>query len=222
MPRDDAPSITAGDLIRAYTLGFFPMANARDSENLVWVRPDHRGVFPLDGLKISKSLRKSVRKAGFEVSIDADFPAVIAACAEATPTRPDTWINPQIEEMYVDLFARGVAHSVECRREGRLVGGLYGIAINGGFFGESMFSRATDASKVALVHLVAHLNAAGFALLDAQFQNDHIERLGAIEISREEYEARLDAALARQASFSDAPIDHGDPEAVLSFASPSA
>ena len=219
MPRDDAPALTPDDLLNAYRLGFFPMADARDDDRLMWVRPEERGVFPLDGLKISKSLRKSVRKTGFEVSVNRDFPAVIAACAEATSDRPDTWINHEIERLYTALHLRGAVHSVECRLDGALVGGLYGVSIGAAFFGESMFSRATDASKVALVHLVARLNAAGYRLLDAQFVNDHIATLGAVGVPREHYEGLLADALAHEASFMDAPVDHADLEAVLQSAS---
>jgi len=218
MPRDDAAPITPSDLLRAYRLGFFPMADARDDERLVWVRPEFRGVFPLDGLRISKSLRSRVRSGAFQVTVDEDFQGVIAACAEATPSRPDTWISRKIEALYLELHARGSAHSVECRKEGRLVGGLYGVSIGGAFFGESMFSRVSDASKVALVHLTARLNAAGYRLHDTQFLNDHIARLGAVEMLRDDYEAVLADALSVQPCFATAPVDHADAEAVLQSA----
>ncbi|MEO1310764.1 MAG: leucyl/phenylalanyl-tRNA--protein transferase, partial [Pseudomonadota bacterium] len=156
--------------------------------------------------------------AGFEVSVDRDFDAVIAACAEETEGRPETWINRPIETLYRQLAEIGFAHSVEVRREGALVGGLYGIALGSAFFGESMFSRETDASKVALVHLVARLNAAGYRLLDAQFINPHIARLGAVEIDRSVYEGVLDEALTTTADFAAAPIDHCDAASVLSLA----
>ncbi|MEL6363319.1 MAG: leucyl/phenylalanyl-tRNA--protein transferase [Pseudomonadota bacterium] len=218
MPRDEAPSITPSDLLRAYSLGFFPMARERDDDQILWVRPDKRGVIPLHGLKISRSLKKRVRNAGFEVSVDRDFDAVIAACAEETEDRPETWINRPIETLYRQLAEIGFAHSVEVRREGALVGGLYGIALGSAFFGESMFSRETDASKVALVHLVARLNAAGYRVLDAQFINPHIARLGAVEIDRSVYEGVLDEALTTTADFAAAPIDHCDAAFVLSLA----
>ena len=177
-------TITPQILLRAYAAGIFPMAESAEDNALYWVEPDERGIIPLDGLKISHSLRKSVRRRLFEVKIDHDFPAVIAECAAKSPGRNSTWINNRIKSLYTQLHRMGCCHSVECWQDGRLVGGLYGVRIGAVFFGESMFSRVTDASKVALVHLVARLNYGGFRLLDAQFVNPHLERLGAIQMPR--------------------------------------
>lgn len=186
-------------LLRAYSVGVFPMANSRDTDDVFWVEPKKRGVLPLDGFHLSRSLAKTLRSGRFTTTADRAFGQVVSMCAEATPGRPDTWINPQIELAYGELHARGYAHSIETWEgdpaEGRLVGGLYGVRLGGAFFGESMFSRATDASKVALAHLVARLRYGGFQLLDCQFQTDHLATMGAIEIPRSDYVVLLDAAL---------------------------
>ncbi|MEM6492482.1 MAG: leucyl/phenylalanyl-tRNA--protein transferase [Pseudomonadota bacterium] len=197
------PELTAAVLLRAYAHGVFPMAESADRPEVYWVDPEMRGVLPLDAVHIPRSLRKTVRRGAFEISVDQDFAGVVAGCAEATPTRPETWINDQIRRLYGDLHAMGFAHSVECRRDGALVGGLYGVRIGAAFFGESMFSRATDASKVALVHLVARLRAGGFTLLDTQFTTDHLRRFGAIEIPRSDYRAQLARAIVREARFAE-------------------
>jgi leucyl/phenylalanyl-tRNA---protein transferase len=182
-------------LLRAYSVGVFPMADGRAAQDIFWVEPKKRGVLPLDGFRLSRSLAKTLRSGRFTVTADAAFREVVAACAERTETRPDTWINNQIEIAYADLHARGHAHSVETWRDGRLVGGLYGVKLGGAFFGESMFSRESDASKVALAWLVARLKVGGFKLLDCQFITDHLASLGAVEISRNAYVALLDKAL---------------------------
>jgi leucyl/phenylalanyl-tRNA--protein transferase len=190
--------ITPDILLRAYSIGLFPMAESREAAHLFWVEPEARGVFPLDGLIVSKSLAKTVRSDRFVVCANRDFPAVIEACAN----REKTWINAEIVRLYCELFARGHAHSIEAYEEGKLVGGLYGVSLGGAFFGESMFHLARDASKAALVHLVARLRYGGFRLLDAQFVTPHLAALGAVEITRETYRRRLHGAL-------DAPADFG-------------
>jgi leucyl/phenylalanyl-tRNA--protein transferase len=191
-----ALEITPELILRAYRAGIFPMAEDAGSEELFWVSPDRRGVLPLSGFRLSKSLRKAMRRNGFSVAVDTDFEAIIDACAAPAPGRETTWINPTIRQVYGDLFRRGDVHTVEIWREGELVGGLYGLAIGGAFFGESMFHRATDASKVALAHLVERLSAGGFALLDTQFITAHLASLGAFEIPRRDYEERLARAVA--------------------------
>lgn len=193
--------LTADILVRAYARGFFPMSEDRDDPELFWVDPDRRGVLPLETFHVSRRLARTVRQERFAVSVDRAFPAVIAACAAPRPGRTRTWINDEIEQAYVDLARRGIAHSVECWLSGDLVGGLYGVALGGAFFGESMFSRATDASKVALVHLVARLKAGGFRLLDCQFITDHLRQFGTVEIPREDYKEQLIHALAARADF---------------------
>jgi leucyl/phenylalanyl-tRNA--protein transferase len=187
--------ITPELLIRAYRAGFFPMAEAREADRLYWLDPEKRGVLPLRGFHLPRRLLRRVESDAFEVTVDRDFAGVIAGCAEPAPGREDTWINPQIEHLFTELHRRGVAHSVECWQGGQLVGGLYGVALGGAFFGESMFSRATDASKVALVHLVARMRLGGFALLDTQFVTSHLTRFGAVEIPRDRYKQALAAAL---------------------------
>jgi leucyl/phenylalanyl-tRNA---protein transferase len=188
-------------LVRAYAAGVFPMAESASSNDIFWVDPKHRGVFPLDKFHVSHSLAKAVRKELFEVRIDSDFAAVMQYCAEATLLRRDTWINENILDSYTLLHEAGFAHSVECWQQGHMVGGLYGVSIKGAFFGESMFSRATDASKVALVHLVARLRVGGYRLLDTQFITEHLARLGAIEITHKNYHKQLKQAMATDADF---------------------
>lgn len=178
-------------LLRAYAGGYFPMAETRDDPEIFWVEPKKRAILPLDGLHISKSLAKTLRQDRFRVTSDAAFEQVIAACAQYADDREDTWINGQIETAFIGLHHRGFAHSVECWADEpggfRLVGGLYGLALDGAFFGESMFSRQTDASKIALVWLVARLRMGGFRLLDCQFMTGHLASLGAREISQAQY-----------------------------------
>lgn len=197
--------ITPDLLIRAYRAGFFPMAEARAGDRLYWLDPELRGVLPLDGFHLPRRLRRTVESGLFTVTCDHDFEGVIAGCAEAAPGREDTWINPEIETLFTELYHRGVAHSVESWLDGALVGGLYGVALGGAFFGESMFSRATDASKVALVHLLARLRLGGFVLLDTQFVTGHLTRFGAIEIPRDRYKQRLAEALEVPALWLKAP-----------------
>lgn len=171
------------------------MAEGADNPELFWVEPEIRGIIPLDAFHIPKSLARTVRRAPFEIRYDHDFPAVMAACAESVEGRPSTWINSTITELYTSLHRLGHAHSVEAWQDGRLVGGLYGVSLRQVFFGESMFSRATDASKVCLVHLVERLRERGFTLLDTQFTTDHLKRFGAIDVPRDAYYELLDAAL---------------------------
>jgi leucyl/phenylalanyl-tRNA--protein transferase len=182
-------------LLHAYAIGAFPMADPDAGGQIGWYAPDPRGVIPLDGFRVPRSLRRVVRQGRFEVRTDTAFEAVVRACAAPARGRETTWISSDIVAAYTALHARGAAHSVECWRGGALVGGLYGVALGGAFFGESMFHRETDASKVALVHLVDRLRAGGFALLDTQWTTDHLARFGAVEIPREVYERRLARAL---------------------------
>ena len=211
-------TITPQILLRAYAAGIFPMAESAEDNALYWVEPEERGIIPLDGLKVSQSLRKRVRRQAFDVRVDCDFEAVIRACAAPTHDRPSTWINSRILALYTQLHKMGCCHSVECWQDGELVGGLYGVRIGAIFFGESMFSRVTDASKVALVHLVARLNAGGFGLLDAQFVNPHLERMGAVALPKSQYHQLMEPLLGRDADFFAFTGDR-DPEAVLRFAS---
>jgi len=195
------PSFDARDLLSCYARGVFPMADAREDERVFLIDPERRGVLPLKGFHVSRRLARTVRSEPYEVKTDTAFHEVVRHCAEARPGRLETWINHPIEELYVRLFELGYAHSVECWRERELVGGLYGVALQGAFFGESMFSRARDASKVALVHLVARLITGGFRLLDAQFMTGHLTQFGAQEISRLDYHRRLGLALSAEAAF---------------------
>lgn len=187
--------ITPELLLAAYAGGMFPMAERRDDPTLFWLSPEKRGIFPLDGFHVPKRLARTVRAEKFRVTADACFDRVIAACAAPTAERDETWINDKIFALYTALHRMGYAHSVESWQGETLVGGLYGVALGGAFFGESMFSRATDASKVALVHLIARLKLGGFALLDTQFLTRHLAQFGAVEIPRREYLGRLKAAL---------------------------
>lgn len=199
----------ARDLLECYARGVFPMADARDDDRVFLIDPERRGVIPLDAFHVSRRLARTVRADPFEIRIDTSFGEVVAACAEAKAGRTETWINGPIEALYRELHGLGHAHSVECWKDGALVGGLYGVSLAGAFFGESMFSRVTDASKVALVHLVARLIAGGFVLLDSQFITDHLSRFGAEEISRREYHKRLARALDVRASFQGVPAFGG-------------
>jgi leucyl/phenylalanyl-tRNA--protein transferase len=194
-------AITPQILLRAYAAGVFPMAESADDPALYWIEPDERGVLPLDDFHVSRSLRKSVRQKKYEIRIDAAFSDVIRACAEKRPGRKDTWINSRIISLYTQLHRISCAHSVEAWADGKLVGGLYGVKIGAAFFGESMFSRETDASKVCLVHLVARLRFGGFTLLDAQFVNNHLTQFGAIAVKKAEYHKMLEPALAGEADF---------------------
>lgn len=207
-------TITPQILLKAYAAGIFPMAESAEDNALYWVEPEERGIFPLDGLHISHSLRKRIRQRRFDVRVDTAFLDVIAACAERSADRKTTWINQRIKALYGQLFKMGCCHSVECWHDEKLVGGLYGVRIGAAFFGESMFSRETDASKVALVHLVARLKAGGFLLLDAQFTTPHLETLGARSVSRADYHVLLERAIENDAEFFKFTGDR-DPEAVL-------
>ena len=187
-------------VLRAYAMGVFPMADHRDAPTVYWVEPKLRGVLPLDRFHLSRSLRKTIASERFRVTADEAFEQVIQLCAESARDRPDTWINGQIERVFLDLHHRGFAHSIECWDGDRLAGGLYGLALGRAFFGESMVTRVRDASKVAFAWLVARLKAGGFTLLDCQFQTGHLASLGAIEVSRDDYIALLGAALGESAA----------------------
>lgn len=194
-------------LLKAYAIGVFPMAESRDDPRMFFVDPDQRGVITLDTVHIPRSLRKTVRRAPYTVTCDTAFEAVLDGCGEVTEARPDTWINPEIRRLYLELADLGRCHSVEVWSDDTLVGGLYGVALGGAFFGESMFSRVTNASKIAMVHLVARLRAGGFSLLDCQFITDHLRQFGAREIPRAEYHVLLADALRRPARFYSLPDD---------------
>lgn len=190
-------SLTPDLLLHAYSIGVFPMAEHREDEEIFWVDPKRRGIFPIEGFHISRSLAKTIRRGGFEITINRAFGAVVAACAD----RQETWINDEIYARYLDLHAMGNAHSLEVWQQDQLIGGLYGVSLGGGFFGESMFSQQRDASKIALAYLMDRLRQAGFVLCDTQFLTPHLASLGAIEISRATYKARLTQAIARQVDF---------------------
>lgn len=206
--------ITPELLLRAYAMGVFPMAETRDSPEIHWIDPRRRGVFPLEGFHISRSLARTLRQGKFTITTDRDFSGVVAGCAD----RPETWINAEILKLYQELHAMGHAHSLEVWQEGALVGGVYGVTLGAAFFGESMFSRVPDASKVALAHLIARLRAGGFRLFDTQFLTPHLASLGAQEISRAAYHRQLQAALRLTAEF-DPPGDQ--PPSPSTGASPS-
>ncbi len=188
-------------LLQAYAKGLFPMAEDRHDATLYWIDPEIRGILPLDGFHVPRRLARKVRAELFEITTDRDFTKVIEQCAAARPGRRATWINDQIIDLYCELQRRGFAHSVECRRDGRLVGGLYGISLNAAFFGESMFSLTTDASKVALVHLVARLRVGGYRLLDTQFVTEHLAQFGVANLPRAAYHGHLTKALAATGDF---------------------
>ena len=192
---------TAEDLIACYRRGVFPMAEARDDPRVFLIDPEKRGVLPLERFHIPRRLARTVRREPFDMRIDTAFEAVIEACAASADDRPETWINAEIQHLYRELFVRGLAHTVECWSGESLVGGLYGVSLGGAFFGESMFSTERDASKIALVHLVARLRVGGYTLLDAQFMTEHLSQFGAEEIGRSDYRRRLLAALTEPADF---------------------
>ena len=191
-------AITPDLLLHAYAAGVFPMARSRDDPEIQWIEPQHRGIFPLDAFHISRSLRRHILRAAVTVTVNRDFAGVLTACAD----RDETWINAPISALYRDLHARGFAHSLEVWRDETLIGGVYGVAIGAAFFGESMFSREVNASKLALACLIHRLRAGGFQLFDTQFLTPHLASLGAIEIPKSDYQRRLRAALTAQASFS--------------------
>ncbi|EBA12869.1 leucyl/phenylalanyl-tRNA--protein transferase [Roseobacter sp. CCS2] len=195
--KDSGPTLTADLLLQAYQVGVFPMSEGRNDPEVFWVDPRMRGVFPLDGFRISRSLARRMRRGGFTIASDTAFQQVVQGCAD----RDETWINETIFDLYCQLHAGGVAHSIEVWNDRDLVGGVYGVTIGAAFFGESMFSRATDASKLALAYLVDRLRLGGFQLFDTQFITPHLESLGAVEIPRDHYRAMLMEALAKEASF---------------------
>jgi leucyl/phenylalanyl-tRNA---protein transferase len=206
--RDSANAdITPEVLLRAYACGIFPMAESIDDPTLFWVEPELRGIIPLGGFRVASRLARTVRSDAFTVTVDRDFKGVIDGCAAPQPGRDDTWINRRIRELYIGLHDIGHCHSVEVWQDDDLVGGLYGVSLGRAFFGESMFHRTRDASKVALVHLVARLLAGGYELLDTQFVTDHLRSFGAIEVPRQRYRALLDDALGGIAAFDALPVD---------------
>lgn len=188
-------SITPELLLRAYSIGMFPMSESADDPELFWVEPELRGIIPLDAFHVSKSLQKAIRKAPFDIRFDTAFDQVVEKCAEAAEDRPSTWINQQIKDLYGALHRLGHAHSVEAWEGDELVGGLYGVTLGSAYFGESMFSRRTNASKICLVHLVERLRERGFTLLDTQFTTEHLKKFGAVDIPKAEYGVLLDKAM---------------------------
>lgn len=194
--RDKGPAITPELLLRAYSIGLFPMAESAEDPEIFWVQPEIRGIIPLDGFHVSRSLAKAMRQKPFEIRFNTAFDQVMEKCAEPAEDRPSTWINPVILKLYHALHRLGHAHSVEAWADGKLVGGLYGVSLGAAFFGESMFSRATNASKICLVHLVERLKERKFRLLDTQFTTEHLKSFGAIDIERADYEKLLDDAVA--------------------------
>lgn len=204
--RDDIViEITPQVLLKAYACGIFPMAEAADDPALYWIEPQQRGVLPLEAVHVSKRLQRTIRQNRFEVRVDTDFFGVIGGCGAERAGRETTWINDKIRKLYADLYDLGHCHTVECWRDGKLVGGLYGVALGSAFFGESMFSFETDASKVALVHLAGRLIAGGFTLLDCQFVTEHLRQFGTVEIDRAEFHFRLERALVKPADFNALP-----------------
>ncbi len=197
----DRLDITPDVLLRAYSIGLFPMAESAEDPNLFWVDPEERGIFPLDALVVTRSLAKTVRSDRFEIRIDTDFDGVIDGCAESAPGREGTWINARIRALYRALFDMGRVHTIEAWANGELVGGLYGVALGAAFFGESMFHRRADASKVALLHLVARLRVGGFRLLDTQFVTEHLASLGAVAVPKRAYHLLLADAVERKGDF---------------------
>jgi leucyl/phenylalanyl-tRNA--protein transferase len=212
--KDGGEAFGIEDLLTWYEQGVFPMADAREDERVFLVDPARRGVLPLGALHVPRRLARTVRQDLYQVRIDTAFEQVVALCAASAPDRPDTWINRPIQRLYRELHLRGFGHSVECWKDGELVGGLYGVAHGAAFFGESMFSRARDASKVALIHLAARLVAGGFALLDTQFLTEHLAQFGAVEIARSDYRRRLRAAMERSADFHRLPAYAGGESAL--------
>jgi leucyl/phenylalanyl-tRNA---protein transferase len=208
--------ITPQVLLKAYSCGIFPMAESADDPALYWIEPQHRGVLPLDRIHLSSRMAQTVRNTHMSVRIDTDFAGVIEGCAASRPGRRTTWINGKIRSLYGELFAQGHCHTVEVWNENKLVGGLYGVALHGAFFGESMFSYERDASKIALMHLSARLIHGGFTLLDTQFVTEHLRQFGALEVDRGGFHKRLELALASTGDFLTLPID-APPEQVVSI-----
>ena len=198
---DVVMEITPQVLLKAYACGLFPMAESAEDSTLFWLEPERRGILPLDNFHVPRRLKRTIRSDLFEIRISSDFNGIIDGCAAPAADRPKTWINREIRRLYSELFHMGYCHTVEAWQGGELVGGLYGVALNGAFFGESMFSRATDASKVCLAHLVARLIVGGFSLLDTQFVTEHLSQFGTIEVSQAEYNQLLSEALQREGDF---------------------
>jgi len=199
--------ITPEVLLKAYACGIFPMAESADDPALYWIEPERRGIIPLEGFHVPNRLARTVRSDRFTVVVDRDFDAVIEGCSQPTPGRNRTWINARIRNLYRKLYERGDCHTVEVYEGGELVGGLYGVSLGRAFFGESMFHRTRDASKVALVHLVARLKAGHYCLLDTQFVTEHLRTFGAVEVSRPAYHKLLDAALVGEGDFDALPLN---------------
>jgi len=199
--------ITPQVLLKAYSCGIFPMAEAADDPALYWIEPQQRGVLPLDAIHLSSRMAQTIRNTPLQVRIDTDFAGVIDGCAASRPGRRTTWINGRIRSLYGDLFDAGHCHTVEVWQDGKLAGGLYGVALHGAFFGESMFSYVRDASKIALIHLSARLIYGNFTLLDTQFVTEHLRQFGAMEVDRAEFQALLDTALKSEADFLALPKD---------------
>ena len=193
--------LTPALILRAYSCGLFPMAESKAERDVFWVDPETRGIIPLDGFHVPRRLARTVRAGRFRITVNRDFPRVVRGCARRTGRRPESWINGPIFEAYCALHRQGHAHSVEAWQEGTLAGGLYGVSLGAAFFGESMFSTERDASKIALVHLVARLRAGGFSLLDTQFVTSHLTRFGAVEMPRARYLSQLSDALTQPATF---------------------
>ncbi|MCO6177940.1 leucyl/phenylalanyl-tRNA--protein transferase [Ciceribacter sp. RN22] len=195
-PRSRDHSITPEILLRAYSIGLFPMAESADDPEIFWVEPELRGIIPLDQFHVSKSLAKAIRHRPFDIRYDTAFDLVLDKCAEAAEDRPSTWINQTIKDLYRALHRMGHAHSVEAWEGDELVGGLYGVSLGSAFFGESMFARRTNASKICLVHLVERLKERGFTLLDTQFTTEHLKTFGAIDVPKDQYGQLLEKAVA--------------------------
>ena len=208
--------ITPQVLLKAYSCGIFPMAESAEDPALYWIKPQHRGLLPLDKVHIPGRLARTIRTTPLVVRIDTDFPRVIEGCASARPGRNSTWINSRIRSLYKDLFEMGHCHTVEVWSGNRLVGGLYGVALGGAFFGESMFSYERDASKIALIYLAARLVFGGFTLLDTQFVTEHLRQFGTVEVGREDFHGRLDSSLQVRGDFSALDLN-ATPETILAI-----
>ncbi|MEO1206802.1 MAG: leucyl/phenylalanyl-tRNA--protein transferase [Pseudomonadota bacterium] len=208
--------ITPQVLLKAYSCGIFPMAESSDDPALYWIEPQHRGILPLDALHVPKRLSRTIRTTSLVVKVDTDFESVISGCAASRPGRRSTWINKRIRNLYRELFRLGHCHTIEVWDGDVLVGGLYGVALGGAFFGESMFSSARDASKIALIHLCGRLIAGGFSLLDTQFVTEHLRQFGTVEVERDDFHRKLETALKIRADF-DLLAPDADPELILAF-----
>ncbi|WP_434051670.1 MAG: leucyl/phenylalanyl-tRNA--protein transferase [Roseibium sp.] len=198
---DIVMEITPQVLLKAYACGLFPMAESADDPGLFWLEPEQRGILPFDAFHLPRRLKRTIRNDVFEIRVSTDFQRVIDGCAEPMPGRQKTWINREIRRLYGELFDMGYCHTIEAWLEGELVGGLYGVSLNGAFFGESMFTFRTDASKVCLAHLVARLIVGGYSLLDTQFVTDHLSKFGTLEVTQSDYNERLSEALKLETDF---------------------